>query len=102
MVVAVSPRILGDALSVALREHDLEVIVCLPGTVSAVDVPFDVALMTEPAPSDVAADALVILPATPGDHMVTIVLATGVVERRALVGLDDVVDLVEGLANGRG
>jgi hypothetical protein len=64
IVVRVAPRLLGDVLCLALRAEGLHVELCLDDGPEAAVVrskQFDIAVVTEPLPGDVIADAVLVL-----------------------------------------
>ena len=64
IVIRVSPRVLGDVLSIALRDEGLEVIVYTEeraGEVVDADGPFDLALVSDLLADDVEADVTIVL-----------------------------------------
>jgi hypothetical protein len=64
IVVRVAPRLLGDVLCLALRAEGLQVELCLddgPEAAVARSKRFDIALVTEPLPTDVLADTVLVL-----------------------------------------
>jgi hypothetical protein len=116
VVVSVSPRVLGDALSVALRDRELEVEVrsdlaledcpdlkmrvCgepSPPEASATAGRFDLAVTSGDLPPDVVADVIVVLPTEAGDPTVRILRASHPEERRDLATLESVLRLVADL-----
>lgn len=63
VVVLVTPRMFGDALSVALAQHDLEVTVLPPESPPAAPEHYDVAVISScRLPPDFAADVVIHLP----------------------------------------
>ena len=97
VVVAVSPRLLGDALSVALRDRDLEVVVRLPDGDETEKNHFDLALVTAPLSESVDADVIIVLPTNFTEAAATVRHVSGIEERRAVGGLTDVLRLIDGL-----
>jgi hypothetical protein len=104
VVVSVSPRMLGDALSVALRAQDLEV-EFRPAQPPEQDTHgehrFDLAVTSGDLPPGVAADVVVVIPGGPEDCTVRILRPSAPEERRDLPTLDEVLRLVTGLLNGQ-
>ena len=101
VVVAVSPRMLGDTLTLALREHDLvvEVVHGADGPHPAVGrEPADLAVVTCPELATVLpAKTVVIIPADSDDPTGRVLRPPHPEQRRDLGDLDSIIDLVAGL-----
>lgn len=88
VAIAVSPRLLGDALSKVLTDEDCDVVV-LPFEAGVGERHFDIVLVTGTAPSTVDADVVIRLPETPA-----IGVALVGEQRVPLRTLDDLIALV--------
>lgn len=102
VVISVSPRLFGDALSVALRHQGLEVSVCpVPDRRQAPRDPrrFDLAVTSGPLPRDVEADTVIVIP--PGnDCLVASVIRAESEETLTLSDLESLLGLVRDLLGG--
>jgi hypothetical protein len=98
VAVTVSPRVWGDALSVALRAQNVEV-VTRPHGLLGPEPGFSLALTTGEALE--GADISVILPTCPETRTARIARPRGPDEERCVGNLDDVLDLVIELLAGR-
>ena len=95
VAIAVSPRLLGDALSKVLAGEDRDIVVFPIEQLGAQgdERHFDIVLVSGPAPSSLDADVVIRLPETP---TIGVALVGG--ERVPLRTLDDLVSLVERVA----
>jgi hypothetical protein len=95
VVVLVTPRMFGDALSVALAHHDLEVTVLPPETPPATPEHYDVAVISSSQlPPDFAADVVICLRGPTESGGLGSVADVGGRVEVAIRDLSDVVDLI--------
>lgn len=100
VVLSVSPRMLEDTLTVALREQDLEVEIhpdCPARSQPVDEERFDLAVTSGALPRGVAADVVVVIPSDPQDRAVRILRPSQPEERREVRTLDGVLSLVRNL-----
>ncbi len=103
VVVSVAPRMLGDALSVALAQHDLQVTVLPHDPPPATPEHYDVAVITSDAlPPDLVADVVIRIPDPADPHAVGTLADRGrSVTHITIRSLSDIVALVNRFVAGR-